>query len=120
MINVLEIYRFLMAATRGELLIATETAEEADIIRRETEEFVGFHMSRRIPVWKYPDRIIIGGFYDIYVMPLRVWNGTKRRKPFAGTVLVTDKRLSDVKNIAEGVVINLLPVERSGKNEQLS
>lgn len=92
MINVLDIRRILVAATRGELLIAAETSDEADIIRREIEEFVGFHMSRLISVWRHSDRVIIGGFYDIYVMPLRVWNDTKRYKPFSGAVLVTDKK----------------------------
>lgn len=121
MINVLDIRRILVAATRGELLIAAETSDEADIIRREIEEFVGFHMSRHISVWRHSDRIIIGGFYDIYVMPLRVWNDTKRYKPFSGAVLVTDKKLSSgIKNIAEGIVIKLLPVERSGKNAEMS
>ena len=117
MINVLEIRRLLLAATRSDLLIVTETAEEADVIRREIEEFVGFHMSRLISVWRHSDRIIIGGFYDIYVMPLQVWNDTKRYKPFSGTVFVTDKRLSGVKNIAEDVPVKPLPVEGGGKNE---
>ena len=120
MINVLDIRRILVAATRGELLIAAETEEEADVIRREIEEFVGFHMSRHISVWRHSDRIIVGGFYDIYVMPLRVWNDTKRYKPFAGAVLVIDKRLSGVKNLAEDIVIKLLSVERSGKNAEMS
>ncbi len=120
MINVLDIRRILVAATRGKLLIAAETEEEADVIRREIEEFVDFHMSRHISVWRHSDRIIVGGFYDIYVMPLRVWNDTKRYKPFSGTVLITDKRLSGVKNIAEGVTVKLLPVERSGKNAEMS
>lgn len=121
MINVLDIRRLLMAATRGDLLIVTETEEEADVIRREIEEFVGFHMSRHISVWRHSDRIIIGGFYDIYVMPLRVWNDTKRYEPFRGAVLVTDKKLSSgIQNIAEGIVIKLLPVERGGENAEMS
>lgn len=120
MINVLDIRRLLVAATRGELLIVTETAEEADIIQREIENFVGFHMSRLISVWRHSDRVIIGGFYDVYVMPLQVWNDTKRYKPFRGAVLVTDKKLSGIKNIAEGIVIKLLPVERGGKNAEMS
>lgn len=119
MINVLDIRRLLIAATRSELLIVTETAEEADIIQREIENFVSFHMSRLISVWRHSDRIIIGGFYDIYAMPLQVWNDTKRYKPFRGAVLVTDKKLSDIKNIAEGIVIKLLPVERGGKNAEM-
>lgn len=118
MINVLDIRRLLVTATKSELLVVTETTDEAERIRREIEEFVGWHMSRFIPVWKYSDRIIVGGFYDIYVTPLKAWNGAKRYKPFVGAVLVTDKKLSsDIKNLAEGVVIKLLPVERGGKNE---
>ena len=119
MINVLDIRRILISATKSDILIVTETSEEADVIRREIEEFVGFHMSRHISVWRHSDRIIVGGFYDIYVMPLQVWNDTKRYKPFSGTVLITDKRLSGVKNIAEGVPVKLLSVERSGKNAEM-
>ena len=118
MINVLDMHRLLMTATRGELLIVTETSDEAELIRREVEEFVGYHMSRLIPVWKYSDRVIGGGFYDIYVVPLQAWNAGKRYKPFGGAVLVTDKKLSGVKNIAEGVVIKPLPVERGDNHEE--
>ena len=116
MINVLDIRRILISATKSDILIVTETSEEADDIRREMEEFVGF---RHISDWRHSDRFIVGGFYDIYVMPLRVWNDTKRYKPFSGTVLITDKRLSGVKNIAEGVPVKLLSVERSGKNAEM-
>ena len=121
MINVLDMHGLLMRAIRGELLIVTETSDEAELIRREVEEFVGYHMSRLIPVWKYSDRVIVGGFYDIYVVPLQAWNEKKRYKPFGGAVLVTDKKLSSgIKNIAEGVVIKLLPVERGGENAEMS
>lgn len=113
MINVLDIRRILISATKSDILIVTETSEEADVIRREIEEFVGFHMSRHISVWRHSDRIIVGGFYDIYVMPLRVWNDTKRYKTFSGTVLITDKRLSGIKNIAGDVKIRLLPTENA-------
>lgn len=120
MINELDIRRLLLAAAKSELLIVTETSGEAETVRREIEDYVGWHMSRFIPVWKYSDRILIGGFYDVYVMPFDVWNEMKRYKPFGGAVLVTDKRLSDLKNLAEGVVVKLLPVERGGKNARLS
>lgn len=120
MINVLDIRRLLVAATRRDLLIVTETYEEARIIRREIKEYTEWHMPFHVPVWEQSERLTIGGYYDIYVEPLCDWNKEKRYKPFRGAVLVTDKKLSGIKNIAEGIVIKLLPVERGGKNAEMS
>ena len=48
------------------------------------------------------------------------WNKEKRYKPFSGAVLVTDKKLSSgIQNIAEGIVIKPLSVERGGKNAEM-
>ncbi len=112
MINVLEIRRLLLAATRSDLLIVTETYEEARIIRREIKEYTQWHMPFHVPVWEQSGRLTIGGYYDIYVEPLGDWNKEKRYKPFSGTVLITDKKLSSgIKNIAEDTKIRLLPIE---------
>ncbi len=120
MINVLDMQRLIVTATKCEILIVTETSDEAEAIRREFRKFVDWHLSRFIPVWTYSDRVVIGGYYDIYVTSLKAWNESKRYKPFSGAVLVTDKRLSRVENIAAGVVIKLLPMERGEKNAELS
>lgn len=117
MINVLDIRRLLLTATKSDLLIVTDNSEEARIIRREIKEYTEWHMPIHVPFWEQSDRLTIGGFYDIYVEALSDWNKEKRYKPFGGAVLVTDKKLSDIKNIAEGVAIKLLPVERGAENE---
>lgn len=120
MINVLDIRRLLIAATRSDLLIVTETYEETRIIRREIKEYTEWHMPIHVPVWEQSERLTIGGYYDIYVQPLDDWNKEKRYKPFSGTVLITDKKLSSgIQNIAEGIVIKPLPVERGGKNAEM-
>lgn len=121
MINVLDIRRLLLSATRSDLLIVTETYEEVRIIRREIKEYTEWHMPFHVPVWEQSERLTIGGYYDIYVEPLDDWNKEKRYKPFRGAVLVTDKKLSSgIKNIVEGIVIKLLPIERGGKNAEMS
>lgn len=114
MINVLDMRRLLLTATRSDLLIVTDNSEEARIIRREIKDYTEWHMLIHVPVWEQSDRITIGGFYDIYVEALGDWNKEKRYKPFGGAVLVTDKKLSGIKNIAESVVIKLLSVEKGG------
>lgn len=119
MINVLDIRRLLLAATRSELLIVTETYEEARMICREIKEYTEWHMPIHVPVWEQSERLTIGGFYDIYVEPLSDWNKEIRYKPFSGAVFITDKRLSGVKNIAEDVPVKLLSVERSGENAEM-
>ena len=120
MINVLDILRLLIAATRSDLLIVTETYEEARGIRREIKEYTEWHMPIHVPVWEQSERLTIGGYYDIYVEPLCDWNKEKRYKPFSGAVLVTDKKLSSgIQNIAEGIVIKPLSVERGGKNAEM-
>ena len=69
-------------------------------------------MPIHVPVWEQSERLTIGGYYDIYVQPLDDWNKEKRYKPFSGTVLITDKKLSSgIKNIAEDTKIRLLPIE---------
>ncbi len=119
MINVLDIRRLLLAATRSELLVVTETYEEARIIRREIREYTEWYMPIHVPVWEQYSHITVGGYYDIYAETLSDWNKEVRYKPFSGAVFITDKRLSGVKNIAEDVTVKLLPVERSGKNAEM-
>ncbi|MEZ3454447.1 MAG: hypothetical protein K1W17_08765 [Oscillospiraceae bacterium] len=119
MINVLEIRRILISATKSDILIVTETSEESRIIRREIREYTEWYMPFHVPVWEQYSRITVGGYYDIYAETLSDWNKEVRYKPFSGAVFITDKRLSGVKNIAEGVPVKLLPVERSGENAEM-
>ena len=120
MLYVLKIILIFIWATKSDILILTETSEEARIIRREIREYTEWYMPIHVPVWEQYSRITVGGYYDIYAETLSSWNKEVRYKPFSGAVFITDKRLSGVKNIAEGVPVKLLPVERSGENAEMS
>ncbi len=98
------------------MLIVTNTDDDARAIRHEIADFVHTYLSPEIFTKVHSEGVNVGGYEPIFVYDLKKWNNSDRRYPFGGVVIVTDKNISDVKNIAEGTKKWLLPVEGSDKN----
>lgn len=113
MVSGKNIRRILCGAILNDVLIVTRTDDEARMIRREISEFVRFGLSPEINVRVHSEGVNVGGYEPIFVYDLKKWNNRDRLYPFVGVVIVTDKNISGIKNIAEGTKKRLLPVERS-------
>lgn len=100
-------------AIGSRVLIITKTDDDARVIRHEIADFVRLYLSPEIFTKVHSEGVNVGGYEPIFVYDHQKWNKCDRRYPFGGVVIVTDKNISDIKNIAEGTKKWLLPVERS-------
>lgn len=105
------IRQVLCAAIRSRVLIITKTDDDARSIRHEISEFVRLWLSPEIYNKVHSEGVNIGGYEPIFVYDLKKWNNCYRCYQFRGVVMVTDKNISDIKNIEAGTKKWLLQVE---------
>lgn len=111
MIAVNDMRQVMCLAIRSRVLIITGTDDEARAIRHEIADFVRLYMSPRVFRQVHSCGVNIGGFEPFLVYDLKRWNNEKRAYPFRGVLVVTDKNISGINNIAEGTKKWLLPLE---------
>lgn len=116
MISGKNVRKILCYAIWSSVLIVTKTDDEARAIRHDIADFVRLYLSPEIITKVHSEGVNVGGYEPIFVYDLKKWNNCGRHYPFGGAVIVTDKNISDIENIAEGTKKWLLPVEGREKN----
>lgn len=116
MIKGKDIRKILSIAVESRVLIITGTDDEARVIRHETADFVLGYISSELNVRVHSEGVNIGALDPILVYSLSKWNNIKRAYPFRGVLIVTDKNISGINNIAAGTKRLLLHLERNEKN----
>ena len=97
---------------KSKVLIITGTDDEARTIRREIADFVLGYVSSELNVRVHSEGVNVGALDPILVFSLKKWNDIKRAYPFSGVVIVTDKNISGINNIAVGTKKWFLSVEK--------
>lgn len=105
------IRKILCLAIKEKVLILTADIEDAQILRC---EIVGFMRKvLGLNVHTGLDVINCSGYCVIRICDVNVWNECNEKTPFFGTVLVTDKSLTNIKNIGRDVKIKFLPIDKN-------
>ncbi len=113
MITGKNIRQILCLVLKGKVLIVTKTDDEARTIRHEIADFVLGYVSSDLNVRVHSEGVNIGALDPILVYGIRKWNDGKRVYPFSGVVIVTDKNISGINNIAVGTKKLILHLEGS-------
>lgn len=107
-----DIRKIIYNSSIGNILIITSDDDTARQIRHEIADFMRWYISSEVRVSVETDSVNIGAFNPIYVSYPRKWNDQQRIIPFSGTVLITDKKLTDVRNLGKDVKLKYLPIEK--------
>lgn len=112
MISGKSIRQILCLVLKSKVLIVTGTDDETRTIKHEIADFARKYISSELNVHVHSEGVNVGALDPILVFSLKKWNDIKRAYPFGGIVLVTDKNMSNIKNIANNTKKLFLPTER--------
>lgn len=100
MIKGKDIRKILCFLLESRVLIITGTDDEARVIRHEISDFVLGYISSELNVRVHSEGVNVGALDPILVYSFSKWNSVKRAYPFRGVLIVTDKNISGIDNIA--------------------